>query len=107
MQTQSAPDAPVMEIVTFRLAPGTDPAAFRAAALVTDRLLSANPAYGPRALTCDEAGLWTDIVHWSSLAAAQAAAEAMMASPECAPFMAMLDMGSVSMRHAAVIWARD
>lgn len=101
------PDGPVVEIVTFRLLPGSDSGAFRQAAAQTDALLAANPAYGLRVLTRDDDGLWTDIVRWSSLAAAQVAALGLMADPAAAPFMAMIDPASVRMRHADVVWARD
>lgn len=99
--------APVVEIVTFRLTEGADPAAFRAAAAATDAILAADPAYGARLLVQGADGGWTDIVRWASAEAAGAAAARMMDDPRAAPFMAMIDAASIAMRHDAVIWARD
>ena len=98
---------PVVEIVTFRLVPGADPAAFRAAAAATDAVLAADPAYGARVLLRGADGAWTDMVRWASLAAAEAAAARMMADPRAVPFMAMIDPATIAMRHDALIWARD
>ena len=100
-------EVPVVEIVTFRLIAGADETAFREAAQATDAALKANPAYGARVLTRDPSGLWTDMVRWSSLAAAEAAAQGMMTDPAFGPFMALIDPASVQMRHADVVWARD
>lgn len=101
------PDTPVVEIVTFRLIAGADEAAFRQAAAATDAVLAANPAYGARVLTRDPSGLWTDLVHWSSLGAAQAAAEEMMTNAAFGPFIAQVDPATIQMRHADVVWSRD
>lgn len=100
-------DGPVVEIVTFRLIAGADEGAFREAAQATDAVLSANPAYGARVLTRDPSGLWTDVVRWSSLAAAEAAAAGIMTDPAFGPFLALIDPATVEMRHAEVVWSRD
>lgn len=100
-------DVPVVEIVTFRLIAGADEGAFRQAAAATDAVLSTNPAYGARVLTRDPSGLWTDMVHWSSLTAAEAAASVMMTDPAFGPFLSQIDPATVQMRHAEVIWSRD
>lgn len=100
-------DGPVVEIVTFRLIAGADEGAFRQAAAATDAVLRTNPAYGARVLSRDEAGLWTDVVRWSSLTAAEAAAAGMMTDPAFGPFLSLIDPATVQMRHAQVIWSRD
>ena len=56
---------PVMETVTFRLLPGTDSAAFLAAARATAPLVAACPGFVARHLTCDADGTWTDLVEWT------------------------------------------
>lgn len=101
------PGGPVIEIVTFRLVADADAAVFRQAAAQTDAVLARNPAYGARVLTRDSDGLWTDIIHWSSMAAAETAAAGMMEDAGFAPFLAMIDPASVRMRHAGVVWSRD
>ena len=68
-------DTNVMEIVTFRLKADADPVAFRNAAKAVDTLLHARGTAVSRALVVDDDGLWTDIVEWTSIAEAKAAAE--------------------------------
>lgn len=98
---------PVAEIVTFRLAAGTDAPAFLHAARGTEPLIRAQPGFLRRRLTCDAGGLWTDHVEWRDLAVAHAAAEAVMQSPAFAPFMALIDGPTVTMRHATIALAMD
>ena len=95
---------PVLELVTFRLIPGTDPAAFAAAAEATRPLVAARPGFRARHLAQDREG-WADLVVWDSLTAAEAAAQAVMADPAFAPFMAMIAPDSVVMRHLKVALA--
>ena len=94
--------SPVAEIVTFRLVPGTDPADFVAAAQAMGPFLRGTGAMVQRTLSVDADGLWTDHITWTSLAAAKAAAEAMFAQPEAAPFMAMIAEDGMTMRHAPI-----
>ena len=113
--TFAAPDAlrasgteePVLEIVTFRLVPGSDTTEFLDAARGTEAVLRDEGALVRRFLTVDSDGLWTDVIEWTSQDAALAAAEMIMAEPSVHPFMAMIDPKSVSMRHAAVLWRMD
>lgn len=95
---------PVMEVVTFRLLPGVTEAAFLAAARATEAPLRRQPGFLSRSLTLSDDGHWTDHVLWSSLPEATAAAQAMMAEPAFAPFMAAIDGASVTMRHDRVLW---
>jgi hypothetical protein len=97
-------DGPVMEIVTFRLTPGTSDADFIAAAKGTERMVAAQPGFIRRSLLRDEAGVWTDTVEWQSLAQAHAAAETLMVDPAFAPFGAAIDMTSLNMRHLPILW---
>jgi hypothetical protein len=95
---------PVMEIVTFRLVAGVADAAFLAAAAGTGAMVAAQPGFVRRRLLRDEAGLWTDSVEWQSLGAAHAAAETLMTVPAFAPFMAAIDMSSLTLRHIPILW---
>ncbi|MES2145830.1 MAG: hypothetical protein V4516_16105 [Pseudomonadota bacterium] len=104
---QKTQDIPVMEIVRFRLAPGTDDTAFLAAAHGTERPLRAQPGFVRRSLTRAEDGIWTDHVGWTSMAMAMAGADAMMTEPAFGPFMAMIDGASVAMRHDRIHWQMD
>ena len=98
------PHSPVMEIVTFTLAPGTDDARFIAAAKATEAPLRAQRGFVSRSLTQAEDGRWTDHVTWSSMAMAGAGATAMMAEPAFGAFMALIHGPSVTMRHDRIHW---
>lgn len=96
-------DSCVLELVQFRLQPGTDPAAFLAAARATEAPLRACPGFRRRQL-CADGDDWADLVEWDSLTAAQAAAAAMMAHPAFGPFMAMIAPEGLRMAHLARHW---
>jgi hypothetical protein len=90
--------------VTFRLTPGTDRAAFLANAQRTEATIRRQSGFVARMLAEAEDGTWSDIVTWTSHAEAMAAAEAVMADPDFAPFGAMIDMSTVRMSHSALVW---
>jgi hypothetical protein len=98
------PAAPVAEIVTFTLIPGSDETAFLAAAQATEGPIAAQPGFLRRVLSRDDTGLWTDHVEWTDLASAEAAAQAVMAMPEFGPFAGFIDPSGMTMRHARVLW---
>jgi hypothetical protein len=95
--------AHVMEIVTFRLKADADPVAFRTAAKGLDRLLHSRGTAVSRALVVDDDDVWTDIIQWTSMEEAKAAAEELVKDPAFAPVGAMIDESSVKMRHAPVL----
>lgn len=97
-------DGPVLEVVTFRLAPGITDAAFLAAAKGTAAVVAARSGFVRRSLLRDETGQWTDIVEWQSLAQAHAAAEAVVTDPAFAPFGAAIDMNGLTLRHLPILW---
>ncbi|NJS38862.1 MAG: hypothetical protein HC783_07405, partial [Rhodobacteraceae bacterium] len=80
---------------------------FLAAAAATASPLRAQPGFQNRHLTHAEDGTWTDHVRWSSMAAAMAGADAMMADPAFGPFMALIDGPTVTMRHDIIAFAMD
>jgi heme-degrading monooxygenase HmoA len=93
-----------IELVTFRLTPGADRAAFLAAAKGTEGALSRQPGFQARMLAESTDGTWTDIVTWARHDQAQAAAQAMLADPAFAPFLALIDAPTVQMGHSALVW---
>jgi hypothetical protein len=95
---------PVAEIVTFRLLPGIDDAAFLTAARATEAPIARQPGFLHRTLSRDETGLWTDYVEWTDLASANAAAQAVMALPELGPFFAAVEPEGTVIRHAPILW---
>lgn len=98
---------PVLEVVTFRTVQGTDTEQFLNAARGTEALLRERDALVRRFLTVDETGLWTDVIEWTSMGEALAAAEAVMAHPDFAPFGSMIDPETVEMRHAPILWRME
>lgn len=97
----------VAEIVTFQLNDGVDVETFEYAAAHTAPVIRANGGCLARHLTCDADGLWTDIVIWKDMETAENAAETVVNDPAFAPFGAMIDPTSVSMRHAEIVWQMD
>ncbi len=93
-----------IELVTFRLNPGTDRAAFLENARRTEAVVRRQPGFLARMLTEGEDSTWSDIVTWASHADAMAAADAVMSDPDFAPFGAMIDGPTVRMSHSALVW---
>ncbi len=93
----------IVELVRFRLAEGADREAFARSARTLDGLVKSWPGFVSRTLSGSDDGLYTDHIVWRDMAAAEAAARALPAAPEAAPFMAAIDMTSVEMSHSPVI----
>lgn len=104
-QTSPETPSPVMEVVRVRAAKGTTDQQLADAARATDALVRAQPGFLARHLLRDETGGWTDLVLWSGRAEAQAASARVTADPAFGPYMAAIDVSSVSMAHEAVIWS--
>ncbi|MEM7720069.1 MAG: hypothetical protein AAF222_12785 [Pseudomonadota bacterium] len=98
---------PVLEIVTFRVVDGTKTEAFLAAAQATEDLLRGYGGVKRRFLTVDDAGLWTDVIEWSSMEVAVKAAQDIVNHPDFAVFGAMIDGSTVDLRHAKVLWQME
>ncbi len=97
----------VLEHVSFRLLDGTDPSDFLNAAHATEALLRERGALIRRYLVREDDGVWRDIIEWTSMDEALAAAEAVMQAPDFAPFAAMIDPKSVEMRHTPILWQME
>ena len=96
-----------IEHVTFRLAPGTDRAAFLENARRTEGAVRRQPGFVARMLTERDDGTWSDIVTWTSHDHAMAAASDILSDPDFAPFGAMIHGPSVQMTHSALVWRLD
>ncbi len=88
-----------VEVVLFKLKPGVEEAAFVRASDALLPVLRAMSGFVRRELLKGEDGQWIDLVHWNSLAEAQAAAEQVPHLPACHPFLGMIDETSVTMLH--------
>jgi hypothetical protein len=107
METVMPPEIPVLELVSFHLIPGTPPATFVAMAQATEPVLRRQPGYVSHRLVHTADGQWIDIVEWQSLAHATEAAKIVLADPAIAPFVAAIDMATVTMSHPALAWRMD
>jgi len=106
IRAEAAP-GPVLEVAEFRLVPGTSEADFLLAAQATMPPLRDHPGFLSRRITRSETGVWSDLVLWTDLTSAKAAAAAMMADPAFAAFVARIDMATLTMRHDRVMWQAD
>lgn len=91
--------SPTIEIVQFKLKPGTDEAAFLAASDAILQNLRAASGFIRRELLKNDDGQWIDLVHWNSLEEAHHAAEVMPTWPSAGAFISMLDEQSITMLH--------
>jgi heme-degrading monooxygenase HmoA len=96
-------DVAIVELVRFRLAAGADPEAFAESARALDALVQTWPGFIRRTLSGGKDGVYTDHIVWRDMASASAAAKALPAAPEAAPFMAAIEMASVEMSHSPVV----
>ncbi|MCA0870228.1 hypothetical protein LCL97_05305 [Seohaeicola saemankumensis] len=97
----------VAEIVTFRLIEGRSEADFTAAARAVETRFREGGQMRARCLSRAPDGTWTDHVVWRSQAAAETAAREVTTAPDCAPFMAMIDPGSVAMSQGRITRRMD
>jgi hypothetical protein len=90
----------VLELVVFRLAEGVSREEFLGTVDAVSSWISRQPGFISRELSHDADGYrWIDMVWWTSMTNAQAAAEAATTSESCAPMFAVIDMGSTLMLH--------
>jgi hypothetical protein len=63
--------------------------------------VAGQPGFMSRELAYDAGGeRWVDVIWWTSLEHAKAAAAAAMSSPSCAPMFSLIDQASTLMLHA-------
>ena len=96
----------IIELVTFRLAPGINEAAFRAAVAKSLPFLQRQPGFLHREVGVTADGHWSDIVHWADLDSALRAAANFNDAPETQDFNGMLDRQTVQMWHFRSVFAQ-
>jgi quinol monooxygenase YgiN len=94
------------EIVLYRLLPDTDRHRFLAISAEATAWLRQRPGFLSRELLEDD-GQWVDLVQWSTMDDALAAADAFGQAPEAAAFMALVELDSIRMLHPSRIVAYD
>lgn len=93
-----------MEIVTFRVMPGTTVDEVRSASAGVQEFLAGCPGFEKRELFHDgESGQWVDTVRWVDRPSALDAGERIMASACAASFLALIDEASVVMHHLEAV----
>ena len=97
----------IAEIVTYKLIGSARPDTHRRAAAEMDGFLHKTGAVLSRVLSCDDDGLWTDHILWTSKAAAEAAQQQAMQRPEFQRFFSDIDPDSCALRHAPVQYLMD
>lgn len=90
---------PVTEVVTFKLAAEASIVEFKASALSVEKELQKIPGYQRRNLLQSDTGEWVDIVNWSQLSSAKAAAVAMQENPIAQQFFSHIDLNSVTFNY--------
>jgi hypothetical protein len=96
----AAPARTVIEIVTFRLAPGTSVAEFK----VLDRAVEVDhvakqPGFVSRESAAGDDGQWLVIVHWKSVRDAEASMASFASAPAAQRFMAKIDAPTMTMKR--------
>ena len=93
-----------LEIVTFRLKPGSEPGFIAGNGLLGD-WLARPPGFLSRCLARQDDGVWVDLVRWQSREQALAAAGRIMAEIGDCDAMRAIDPASVDMKHLAIALA--
>ncbi len=88
----------VVELVVFKLKDGADVDAFQQAADSVNSFLDSAPGFIKRELLRDDER-WVDIVHWESVAQAQAAAESIMGNEAGQHFGSFIDDSDMLFTH--------
>lgn len=92
---------PVLERVTFRTFPNTDPENFKAASASVSNWARQRDGFLSRNVV-EENGTYTDFVIWATMEDAKAAGEAFMGASETAAMAALIDPESVKMEHLPI-----
>ena len=90
----------ILEIVTFTMKPGVTDAQVLAAADALQRDVEHLHGYVARRLLKTDDGTWVDMVRWTSVEAAHAAARLVEAAPSAQAFMEITDVEGIRMLHA-------
>ena len=89
----------VIELVTFKLAPGVSKEEFLKTVPPSNEFLEGCTGFISRRLSCNEDGTWVEHVEWDSMAAAKAASDAFMITQSLKPMMQAIDGKNAIMRH--------
>jgi hypothetical protein len=97
-QARAGEKAPVIEVVTLKLKPGVSTADFKPVdKAVENEYVSKQPGFVSRESAPGKAGTWLVIVHWRSVADADAAMNSFSTAPATSKFMSMIVPESIVM----------
>jgi hypothetical protein len=99
MSMHTTTQRPILEMVVFKTVPGVADADLLRASDAVQAWLAEQPGYLHRELAKGEDGRWVDLVHWTRMDHALAAAEQITQQSCAADFMQMLDGASIQMVH--------
>ncbi|WP_217572626.1 antibiotic biosynthesis monooxygenase [Mesorhizobium sp. GbtcB19] len=97
--------AETLEIVTFRLKPGTEAGFVGNNGIMSD-WLARQPGFLSRDLGRREDGSWVDVVRWQSMEQARAAADRIMTEIGDSEALQAIEPASIDMKHAEVALSR-
>ena len=94
------PNMTIIELVQFKLQPGTSDANFLAAAEEAQTgFLEGFEGFIKRELWKDEAGQWVDLIYWTTNEAAQNSIQQFVSHPSTQHFMALIQPDSMTAFH--------
>lgn len=88
-----------IEVVIFKAKAGVSDSQMQTAALAVTPILKEMPGFISREFGTSEDGKYIDIVHWTNLPSAKAAAEKVMGIPKCGEFFGLIDQNQMQFMH--------
>lgn len=93
----------VIELAQFSLVEGTSNLQFLSAAKALEPFFSETQDTVQRSLLCNrETGVWSDIVYWTSMAAALQAADDIIQLPAAQQFLQFINFTTLQLKHAYI-----
>ena len=94
----------IVEVFVFKLREGVGEEHFVQAAARSAKFVAGLSGLIDRELLRPaEDGTWVDVVHWESMEAVTKAAEAVLSSPDCQPFLSATDESQTQMLHLTAV----
>ncbi|WP_460274555.1 hypothetical protein [Celeribacter sp. ULVN23_4] len=99
-------DIQMIETVTFRLKDGVSRSDLHARADALEAYFLSCPGYLGRVLFEQADGRWVDQISWADEASMNACDAGFRDHPAAAPYMALVEEGSVAMHHTPALFAK-
>ncbi len=92
-------DTTTVEIVSFQFKTDVTEQQINNTHLAVNQLLLAQPGFYYRSLSCDDNGLWFDVVYWKNMSCAKKASDVFMDSDAGQAMLQLIDGDSVTLRY--------